>query len=274
MLPGCSGSMPMPRKMSGRAMSTIEPSMVAMSMPERRDEQGHPLVAGRQRGRVRRRAGRPGRPGPPAPAAPGPRSSPGGADCSTTAMAPPGRTRSRARSRPSGRGAPTEVNAYVNVSVRRPVTTGGPDTHGRDRPPSPIVRGDEPVPRPRPAAAAGRGAAGCRPASALGLAVLAGCGSSLLGIHVDDRPATTTSTTAGGADRRRPCPSTARWPWPSRWSPAPTRRTAAAPVKSPLGLEPDHPGRPGAHVAGRQGRPSTPTASTPCSGPPAGRARW
>ena len=33
MLPGCSGSIPMPRKMFGSAMSTIELSMVAMSIP-------------------------------------------------------------------------------------------------------------------------------------------------------------------------------------------------------------------------------------------------
>ncbi len=32
-MPGCNGSMPMPRKMSGSAMSTIDPSMVAISIP-------------------------------------------------------------------------------------------------------------------------------------------------------------------------------------------------------------------------------------------------
>jgi len=32
MLPGASGSSPIPRKMAGRAMITIEPSSVAMNM--------------------------------------------------------------------------------------------------------------------------------------------------------------------------------------------------------------------------------------------------
>ena len=33
MLPGASGSMPIPRKMSGRAISRIDPLIVAMSVP-------------------------------------------------------------------------------------------------------------------------------------------------------------------------------------------------------------------------------------------------
>ena len=37
--------MPIPRKMSGSAISVIEPSIVAISMPEGGDEQRDPLVA-------------------------------------------------------------------------------------------------------------------------------------------------------------------------------------------------------------------------------------
>ena len=38
--------MPMPRKMSGSAMSVIVLSMVAISMPRVEHEECHPLVAG------------------------------------------------------------------------------------------------------------------------------------------------------------------------------------------------------------------------------------
>ena len=49
-MPGWSGSIPIPRKMSGRAISTMEPSMVAISIPSVEMNSADPLVVGRQLG--------------------------------------------------------------------------------------------------------------------------------------------------------------------------------------------------------------------------------
>ena len=76
------------------------------------------------------------------------------------------------------------------------------------------------------------------------------------------------------ARRRPPCPSTARWRWPSRWSPAPTRPTAGRAIKASSGWKPDHPPGPGAHLPGRQGHLLHRRRPHPARPRPGGRARW
>ena len=88
-------------------------------------------------------------------------------------------------------------------------------------------------------------------ASVLGLTLLAGCGSSLL-----DSTSSTGVATSHRRVRRyrpRPCRSTARWPWRSRSSAAPTRTpTVRRSSRVRAGTRPSW--LPGADVTRREGR--------------------
>ena len=232
--------------------------------PEGRDEQGHPLVVGRQAVDA---TGQPGVPtARPVPAGTGRRDGrlPTVADSSMTAMAAPaghgrGPTPPAVGRRPAG----LEVNAPVGTSCigarlrpsrRRPRARAGRwPTGGRSAgcvsswimipdasPMPPARRGRRGAWRSLPGGAAAR----IRPAGRVRL---------LAPRHDLHRPGSASVVVHGGSvDRRRPCPSTARWPWPSRWWPASTRPTAGPPIKSQYRMEPDHPARPGTHLAGRE----------------------